>query len=69
MARIKWIAWFYAKPTDPWLERCDWCDLLIVGLFVMSNRRVGVPIPETIDPPAPLSLDVAAERLLFPTGP
>jgi hypothetical protein len=31
----------------------------------MSNRRVGVPIPETIDPSAPLRLDVAA-KIAFP---
>ena len=33
----------------------------------MSNRRVGVPIPETIDPSAPLRLDVAA-KIAFPDG-
>jgi hypothetical protein len=32
-----------------------------MGPFVMSSRRVGVPIPETMDPCAPLRLDFAAK--------
>lgn len=38
-----------------------------MGPFLMSSRRVGVPIPETMDPSAPLRLDVAA-KIAFRDG-
>jgi hypothetical protein len=37
------------------------------GLFLMANRRVNPPMAGTIDPSAPLRLDLAA-KIAFPDG-